>query len=178
MSLEVSEHVDHRFLDFAGVELVRAAYLVEQFGDFFRGIPGKWLHFFLVYEVPYLLYHLVFRRDDKAVEHVLIVLVKVIVYFFLEAAHYVKAFQDFLGKAGIDVVQYLVALLMEKLVYLFLLVAVFLRERVAWTDCARLFGMVYVGTLGKIYGTHVSLLTLQCISWTYSNLNGRKVKYL
>jgi hypothetical protein len=53
----------------------------------------------------------------------------------------------------------LVGLLMQQLVYFLLLITVLLRKGVARTDGTRFFGMIYVRTLGKIYGTHLILLT-------------------
>ena len=100
VALEVAEHVDHRLLDFAGVELVRAADLVEELADLLRGIAGQRLHLFLVDEVADLLHHLVLGGDHEAVEHVLVVLVEVVVELLLQPAHDIDAVEDFLGKPG------------------------------------------------------------------------------
>ena len=159
VALEVAEHVDHRLLDFAGVELVRAADLVEELADLLGGVAGQRLHLFLVDEVADFLHHLVLGGDHEAVEHVLVVLVEVVVELFLQPAHDVDAVEDFLGKPGVDVVENLVGLLLEQLVDLTLLIATLLREGVAGTDGRRLLGMEYVWTFGKIYRAHMISFT-------------------
>ena len=122
MALEVAVHVDDRFLDFTRVELVDAADLVEEGCDLLRGVAGKGLHFFLVDEVPDLLHHLVLRRDDEAVEHVLVVLVEVVVQLFLDATHDVELLGDFLGQLRGDVIHYFIDFLAHEEVDLGLLV--------------------------------------------------------
>ena len=159
VALKVAEHVDHRFLDFAGVELVRAADLVEELADLLRGIAGQALHLFFVDEVTDLLDHLVFGGDHEAVEHVLIILVEVIVELLLQPAHDVDTIEDFVGKPRGYMVENLIGLLLEQLVDFPLLIAALLGEGIAGTDGRWLFGMEYVRTFGKIYRAHMISFT-------------------
>ena len=130
MSVEVTVHVDDRFLDLTGVELVHTADLIEQGGDLLGSVAGQGLHLFLVYEVPDLLHHLVFSRYRVAVEHILVVLVVVVVDLLLQTTHYIQSLEDLGGQFGGYMVHDLVDFFAEEQINLRLLIAKLLGQGV------------------------------------------------
>ncbi len=126
MALQVSVHVDDRFLDFTGIELVSAANLIEKFGNFLRRVAREGFHFLLVDEVTNLLHHFILSRHHVTIEHVLVVLVHVVVELLFKTAHDIHAFEDFLGQFGTKVMKYFICFFFKKLIDFFLLVTIFL----------------------------------------------------
>ena len=89
MALQMTVHINDRLFDFARIKLIGAAYCIKQVCNFFRSIAVKNLHFFPIDKAADFFQHLVFGRYHVAVEHILVVLVKIVVQLFFNPAHYV-----------------------------------------------------------------------------------------
>ena len=119
MALQVTVNVHNGFLNFTGIELVRSTDLIEHFRDIFRCITGQSFQLFLVNVVPDLFDHLIFCGYQISIEHILVVLIKIIVQLLFYAARYIQLFQDLLGEFNCNLLEDLFCLILNKTFKLF-----------------------------------------------------------